>query len=186
MVTLFRDGFTQLGGDLLSSMIGSEQCDTCKYYDSSCGFGDDTCTCPADPMCSFLACNVHVLGNPVRTKPSESTYQIQIWKTTALKSECGVDQLWTLAPVVTFSLSATVDPQDMEHQYAPFVKEYIELLKGIVPHPGKFSTLLHVPRESYVSDFKNRLDALLSTKDRPDTNENPHVGARPKKKTVKK
>jgi hypothetical protein len=182
MNTMFLEGHTPLGGVMYDGILPSELCLSCEYPDEwGCSYPVD-CTCPADPMHTFSACNVYLLGNPVRTKPTESTYRIQIWKTVVPKSRCSIDLLYEVQPAVTFPLAAVQDAVDMEHMYVPIVKEHMSLLKSIDPYMGKFNA--PADRASYVSDLKQRLDQMLLSKERPDGSENPHVA--PRKRAGKK
>jgi len=47
-----------------------------------------TCYCPTDPRVTGILINVDVVGNPIKTKPKDSVYNVKIYKIETIQSEC--------------------------------------------------------------------------------------------------
>lgn len=163
-----------------TKILDSELCNYCRWRDDEWAYyydGQD-CECPPDPRHRHVAVMIKVRGNPIIEKPRDCTYDITIWDNVMPQSQCTPETLWDLDPTIHLTLSATVDPSDMEHMYAGLLDKYYPQL--VVIQQVEYSFKGPVPRSSYLSDFTARIDALLTSKDRKDGSECAHVERRKK------
>lgn len=167
--------YSILGVGQRKTQISFDDCDLCQNGDHWFYDYPTECLCP-DPICDYVAILVQILGSPVPTKPTESVYRVRIWKARDHMSTCVPDRFidndTELANDIT--LSATVDPADMEHQYSKILTDLPTL------EEAQWQFRAPKSRSCYIQDFTQRVQLLQSTKDRAPAMDVDHVGRRKK------
>lgn len=142
-------------------------------------YGDQLdCTCPDDSMAHYVMILVKVIGYPIMDRPSDATYDIQIWECDDVESSCTPDRFYESSPVIQMILGPSADSSDLEHTYRVPLLRYYDAIMGITQMGYDFKGV--VSRSSYVKAFHVRVESLLSGREREDQSECAHISRRKK------
>jgi hypothetical protein len=125
---------------------------------------------------------VSAIGNPIRFKPTETDYIIEIYELEHLQGDnIDADMIQTGNPIVSFTISQTVDPRDLERSYGKIIREYI-INRPAPPVFRNFQFRGPCAVQQYEKAFQALIKAILTVPKRTDEAECAHVGRRLKKK----
>jgi hypothetical protein len=86
----------------------------------------DTCYCPKDPRVTGILINVDVVGNPIKTKPIDSVYNVKIYKIEKIQSECNNKYDFTDEDIVSEFTMAHSLSQEYPDTYVEYAKTYLQ------------------------------------------------------------
>lgn len=187
------DGLTDLpemkGYTLLGVYLDTTDAEYHYYDDPDCRGYDrchDCCCSLEDIMYVKKVVTVWVEGRPIGPKPCDANFHIRIWN---LTEACFTLRTWNTSkafaiftgrvPESSFTLAATVDPQDQEFSYRDMLKPYVNKSNHIdLMSPVKDTFRATSSRDKYLGQFNQCVSYLMTGFERAPEPENPHVNKR--------
>lgn len=161
------------------TIILLEKCERCSDVNdfSELRYFGVPCSCPSDMQIEYTQRIVSVIGNPVKTLPNESIYNIKIVKGQCLWSELYTACLDIDNLVCDFSIDYSM--QSSDEYYRKLACDYLLDM----PEPQPFANFAGVKDNSaYYLAFKSLVSKLMMPIVPEVQKENPHISAKKKKK----
>lgn len=149
----------------------------CGCFDSPPGWTppmDCYCDAPDDPPAEASMIHVSVVGEPIRTRPMDSTFTYE--------SNVGSDIFNESNMVIEFSIHDTIS-REHDPTHVRYLKKYMD---NMIFDNGKYKFTGLEDRHSYITAFR-RIVSIYTKPGPPEPiSENAHVGQRKPRKLEKK
>ena len=179
---------TTLGNceNFISCLPHREKCDVCRspaYYDGVMIPPEDyvECTCDDSGETRYVAIMVKARGKPIPKKPAETIYVITIWDLTLpTRDECGSFILYYTDATYEFIIDVADRPEDLDFSNKEQLNKYQGALSNLIQSKASFKA--QTSRENYIKDFRERIETIIRTEERPQkvSEENAHITRRKK------
>lgn len=158
----------------------TDRCDTCKYDDGDdYGMYDSVCSCDENRIVHNVMRIVSVIGRPIRTKPIESIYNVQIFKFSCKACDVNWGYLLNADTLSSDGVVATsFSIQDAIMEYTG--NESAELVNEHLTTP-MFRCFCPMPNGKYVLAYNNLVEKIILQKVIVLDDQNPHIGQKKKK-----
>lgn len=139
------------------------------------------CDLPENPRLNVVKILLRVLGNPIKFRPSDCTYNVVIWERDTTYNEMNKDIFDYSDPITEFSLSSVIDEVDLERLFNSYLKRYfLERNFEEILSSQRFSAPCSI--QGYISGFKSIVDkAVHGTSRKTQGEECSHVKRRKKR-----
>lgn len=120
-------------------------------------------------------------GKPIPKKPAETIYVITIWDLTLpTRDECGSFILYYTDATYEFIIDVADRPEDLDFSNKEQLKKYQGELSNLIQSKASFKA--QTSRENYIKDFRERIETIIRTEERPQkvSEENAHITKRKK------
>lgn len=126
----------------------------------------------------YIGILVTIVGNPA-PPPTDCTYVIKIWQIKENeKSSCKPINLTQDESPIEFSFSSSVKGCDLDHTKKIYIQNFYKYLVDI--QESNYSFKGKSSKGNYIKELKDRMNKLLSSKERETQSQCPHISKRKK------
>lgn len=138
------------------------------------------CNAPSNPRVKYTKVLVYTVGNPIKTKPHDTVYNVQIYETDTTQNDTKHYEFDEFEMVVEFSLVNSIS-HEMNNEHRKVVKTYLSDTGNPLPGYGKFKGQSSI--HSYILAFQCIVNKSLATPKLDVKNkENAHISRKKKKR----
>ena len=143
-------------------------------------YRDLKCECVARGKTNWKVVLVKARGNPIKTKPANTIYEIIMWDLNfKSRDDCNVEILQEIPPTYNFILDFAEKDEDLDYSNRGILKCYDEYFTKLDKPNMHFKGV--VSRDSYLKDYMERMEKIkLGCPRKREEGENSHFTARKK------
>jgi hypothetical protein len=129
------------------------------------GWNDiNDCCCPSDPRVTGILVNICVVGNPIKTYPQNSIYNVRIYEKQTIQSECNKTDFEDEDMLSEFTMSHSLS-EEYPDTYVKYAKTYLQYKNDtIVINKLMYKFKAPKPIESYKNCFQNLVSKYIHLK----------------------
>ena len=139
------------------------------------------CDAPDDPRVYASMIHVRVVGEPIKTRPMDSTYTIRIYETECRESKVSSSLFKENDIVTEFSIHDTIS-RDHDKTHVDYLRKYVPKTSYV----EKYKFIALECRDNYLKAFRRISDIYTKSGDPEPISENAHVAPRKKNKLDRK